>query len=555
MLEFRILGSLEVSADGRPLELPGQRQRALLSALLVRANQVVPTERLIDELWGGAAPKTANTSLHNAISQLRRVLGDALVTRAPGYVLRIGPEQLDASVFERALREAREAELEDRPPILRRALELWRGPALADVAYEAFAQHEALRLEELKLVANEELIDAELELGRHDTVIGEIESLVAQNPLRERLRAQQLLALYRAGRQAEALAAYQEARRALLDELGIEPSPALQQLHQSVLRQDRKLAPEPAERADQDHLDEVVRALLAARLVPVLGPGTAQSGRPVDAHWERDVSTFAPADEEVAEHLARYFSLPADGGLARVSQVVAVTQGTGALHDELHALLDREFTPGPAHALLASLPPILRTRGLPHQLIVTTLLDQTLECTFRDAGEELDVVSYISSGRDRGKFLHVAHEGTARVVDDPNADAEISLERRTVLLKVHGRVDHGSRREWESFVVSEDDYINYLVNAEMGAVIPVTLAARLQRSHFLFLGYTPRDWNLRVFLHRLWGHERLNYRSWAVQPAPDELVRELWRQRDVHTVDARVDEYVDALAARLREST
>src|SRR3954471_4079523 len=310
MLEFRILGQLEVSADGRPLELPGQRQRALLSALLVRANQVVPTERLVDELWRGAAPKTANTSLHNAISQLRRVLGDALVTQAPGYVLRIDPDQLDASVFEKALREAREAELEDRPSILRHALELWRGPALADVAYEAFAQHEALRLEELKLVANEELIDAELELGRHGAVIGEIESLVAQNPLRERLRAQQLLALYRAGRQAEALAAYQQARRALLDELGIEPTPALQQLHQSILRQDRGLAPEPAERADQDHLDEVVRALLAARLVPVLGPGTAQSGRPADARWERDVSTFAPADEEVAEHLARYFSLP-----------------------------------------------------------------------------------------------------------------------------------------------------------------------------------------------------------------------------------------------------
>ena len=553
MLEFRILGPLEVSDDGRPLELTGQRQRALLSALLVRANEVVSTERLVDELWGGAAPRTATTSLHNAVSQLRRVLGDALVTRTPGYVLRIATEQLDAFRFERALREAREAEPADRARILRDALELWRGPALADVAYEPFAQHEALRLEELRLVAKEELIDAELELGGHDAVIGEIESLVTQNPLRERLRAQQLLALYRAGRQAEALGAYQEARRALLDELGIEPGPALQQLHQSILRQERGLAPAPVERADQDHLDEVVRALLAARLVTVLGPGASQSGRPADTRWELGVSPFPPADEEVAEHLARYFSLPAEGGLARVSQIVAVTQGTGALHDELHALLDRTFVPGPAHALLASLPPILRAHGLPQQLIVTTLLDQTLERAFRAAGEELDVVSYISSGRDRGKFLHVADEGTVRVVEDPNADAEISLQNRTVLLKVHGRVDPGTVRQWESFVVSEDDYIDYLVNAEVGAVIPVTLAARLQRSHFLFLGYTPRDWNLRVFLHRLWGHERIAYRSWAVQPAPDELVRELWRQRDVHTVDATVDEYVDALATRLRD--
>ena len=293
--------------------------------------------------------------------------------------------------------------------------------------------------------------------------------------------------------------------------------------------------------------------MLAGRLVPVLGPGAAESGRPADSRWERGVSTFAPAEDEVAEHLARYFSLPDEGGLARVSQIVAVTQGAGALHDELHALLDREFEPGPAHALLASLAPTLRERALPPQLIVTTLLDTTIERAFRESSEELDVVSYISSGRNRGKFLHLAHEGTARVVEDPNADAEIPLDRRTVLLKVHGRVDHSPGREWESFVVSEDDYIDYLADAEAGAVIPVTLAARLRRSHLLFLGYAPRDWNLRVFVHRLWGQERLNYRSWAVQAAPDEIVQELWRQRDVRTVDARVDEYVVALSARLQE--
>ena len=553
MLDFRILGPLEVRDGDRLIELAGHRQQALLCALLVRANQVVPTERLVDELWGDDAPRTATRSLHNAVSLLRRLLGDALVTRAPGYVLRIEPEQVDAFRFERDLRAARDKEPAERAQLLRAALELWRGPALVEVAYESFAQHEASRLEELHLVAKEELIDAEIALGHHDSVIGEIESLVVQNPLRERLRAQQLLALYRAGRQAEALSAYQDARRALLDELGIEPGPGLQELHQSILRQDRRLAPKPVEQAEHDHLDEVLRAMLAGRLVPVLGPGAAESGRPADSRWERGVSTFAPAEDEVAEHLARYFSLPDEGGLARVSQIVAVTQGAGALHDELHALLDREFEPGPAHALLASLAPTLRERALPPQLIVTTLLDTTIERAFRESSEELDVVSYISSGRNRGKFLHLAHEGTARVVEDPNADAEIPLDRRTVLLKVHGRVDHSPGREWESFVVSEDDYIDYLADAEAGAVIPVTLAARLRRSHLLFLGYAPRDWNLRVFLHRLWGQERLNYRSWAVQAAPDEIVQELWRQRDVRTVDARVDEYVVALSARLQE--
>ena len=554
VLEFRLLGPLEVVRNGEVVTPTGQKQRTLLALLLLNGGRVVSIDAIIDALWGDQPTRTAATSVQNLISQLRKLVGpDALSNEAPGYVLRVPPEQVDVARFRVLVEGARALAPDEAAAQLRDALALWRGSPLPELAYDTWAQTDIAQLEELRLTALEQWVDAELEVGRHAELVPELEALVRDQPLRERLRAQLMLALYRSGRQAEALSAYQDVRRALLGELGIEPGPALQQLHQSILRQERGLTPEPVQSADEDHLDEVVRALLAARLVPVLGPGAAQSGRPADARWEHGVSPFPPADDEMAEHLARYFSLSGAGGLARVSQLVAVMQGRGALHDELHTLLNSDFAPGPAQVLLASLPPLLRARGLPHQLIVTTLLDQTLERAFQAAGEELDVVSYISSGRNRGKFLHLTDEGTARVVEDPNADAEISLERRTVLLKVHGRVDRTNARQWESFVVSEDDYIEYLAHAEVGAVIPVTLAARLQRSHFLFLGYTPSDWNLRVFLHRLWGDERINYRSWAVQPAPDGLVRELWRQRAVDAVDSTVDEYVAALAARIEE--
>src|SRR3989442_263224 len=222
VIEFRVLGPLEIERDGELVEVAGQRQRALLAALLVRPNHVVPTDRIVHELWGDEPPRTASTSLHNAVSQLRRVLGDdGLVTRAPGYVLRADAGQIDASRFEVALRDAREREPADRARLLRDALALWRGPAYAEVADEPYAESEARRLEELRVVALEERIDADVALGKHDAVVAELESLIAEHPLRERLRGQIMLALYRAGRQADALQAYAAARRTLVDELRI----------------------------------------------------------------------------------------------------------------------------------------------------------------------------------------------------------------------------------------------------------------------------------------------------------------------------------------------
>jgi SIR2-like protein len=201
------------------------------------------------------------------------------------------------------------------------------------------------------------------------------------------------------------------------------------------------------------------------------------------------------------------------------------------------------------HRFFASLPPELRGRALPHQLLVTTSYDLALEQALLDSGEEFDVVSYIASGRDRGKFCHVAPAEPGRVIDVPNTYAtELSLDRRTIILKLHGQVVPGDERRWESFVVTEDDYIDYLAQTDVASAVPVGVAAKLLRSHFLFVGYTMADWNLRVILNRLWGERPLNYRSWAVQPEAKPLEREFWRRRDVEVQEQPLDEYVATLA-------
>jgi DNA-binding SARP family transcriptional activator len=232
-VEFRILGPLEVVHEGQAIALGGARQRALLALLLTHSNEVVSTDRLIDDLWGDAPPKTAANTIQFYISQLRKALGaERIVTKTPGYLVRVEPGELDLERFERLA-------ADDSP---REALELWRGAALADFAYEAFAQPEIARLEELRLAVLEQRLDADLTAGRHAELVGELEAVVAAHPLRERVRGQLMLALYRAGRQVEALEAYQATRRALVDELGIEPSPALQELERSILRHDPALA-------------------------------------------------------------------------------------------------------------------------------------------------------------------------------------------------------------------------------------------------------------------------------------------------------------------------
>jgi len=262
VLDFRILGPLEVLLDDEPVRLGGLKQRATLAILLLDANRVVPVERLADDLYAGEPPVTAVTQVQRQISELRKLLGaDAIETRAPGYLLHVDPDGRDLDRFERWTYDATVAlgagDALGAADLLARALGLWRGAPLSDLAYEPFAQPAIARLDELRLAALEQQIEAALALGRESVLIPELETLVWDHPLRERLRGQLMVALYRTGRQADALELYRKTRQLLVEELGIEPSVALAELEQQILRQDPALdRPRPA---------ELVRAVL---LVP-----------------------------------------------------------------------------------------------------------------------------------------------------------------------------------------------------------------------------------------------------------------------------------------------
>jgi predicted ATPase/DNA-binding SARP family transcriptional activator len=231
-IEFRILGPLEVVEDGRTLSLGRGRERRLLGMLLLRANEVVSQDQLVDALWGESPPPTALTALHGSVSRLRGLLGAGrLQTTPPGYLLRLAPDELDLHRFERLVEEQRYEE----------ALALWRGPALADLAFETFVQGEIARLEELRVAALEGRFERELADGRHAELVGELKAAVHAHPSRERLAAQLMVALYRCGRQAEALDAYRSVRTALVEELGLEPGEELRELQQRILAHDRRL--------------------------------------------------------------------------------------------------------------------------------------------------------------------------------------------------------------------------------------------------------------------------------------------------------------------------
>ncbi|MBN1528540.1 MAG: ABC transporter substrate-binding protein [Thermoleophilaceae bacterium] len=245
-LEFRLLGPLEAWRGDERLELGAPKQRAVLALLLLHRGEVVPSDRLVDELWGAQPPQAAAKSLQVYVSGLRKALGEGVVeTRGRAYVLVPGDSRTDSERFEHLLEEGRrslsEGDAAGAARSLREALGLWRGPALSEFAYEDFAQEEIGRLEELRLATVEERIDADLALGRHADLVAELTGLVGEHPLRERMRSQLMLALYRSGRQAEALDAYQAGRRALLDERGLEPGPALRELETAILRQDPAL--------------------------------------------------------------------------------------------------------------------------------------------------------------------------------------------------------------------------------------------------------------------------------------------------------------------------
>ena len=247
-VEIRVLGPVEIAWDGRPVDIGGVKARALVARLLVDRRIIVPVDRLVDSLWGGNDGTGAEIAMRSTISRLRKRIreagapDDVIVTRAPGYLLDVPAEATDVFRLERLVAEGR-AQLARRHPdecvrLLSEAEELWRGPAYSEVRDEPFARAEARRLEELRLLATETRMDAELTLGRHEAVTGELETLTSANPMRERLWSQRMLALYRCGRQVEALRVFQDLRAILVDELGIEPGHDMAWLEHAVLTQD-----------------------------------------------------------------------------------------------------------------------------------------------------------------------------------------------------------------------------------------------------------------------------------------------------------------------------
>jgi DNA-binding SARP family transcriptional activator/streptogramin lyase len=281
VMEFRILGPLEVADDGRPVAIRRGKEQALLAYLLLHANEVVPSARLIDALWDERPPATASKVLHNAVSHLRRELGDGrLVTRDPGYLLRVEKGELDALEFERLVKEGRTAE----------ALGLWRGPPLLELQNERFVDDARRHLEELRLGVLEDRIDEDLAAGRHAELIPELERLINEHPLRERPRGQLMRALYGAGRQADALEAYRQARRTLSEELGLEPGPELQELERKILNQELSVAQPrlprigaPPKRRRRWFVIAVVAALLVAGATAGVILATGEKSRPLVA--------------------------------------------------------------------------------------------------------------------------------------------------------------------------------------------------------------------------------------------------------------------------------
>jgi predicted ATPase/DNA-binding SARP family transcriptional activator len=321
-MEFRILGTFEVRSDGRPVAVGGAKPRALLAVLLLHANEPVSAEGLAVALWGEDVAAGAVKTIQVHVSRLRRALGDPemLSTTAAGYQLRVGPDELDAARFERLAADGHRALADGRHEraarVLREALSLWRGPALADFTFQAFARAEIARLEEERLAALEARVEADLALGRHRELAGELQQLVAVNPLRERLQGQLMLALYRSGRQADALQAYQDAREVLVDQLGIEPSAELRALQQSILAHDPALDPAPRPRRVAVADDGPT----AAAHIPA--PPTRTVGRDAD---------LARLRELVGEPSSRLVTLVGPGGVGKTRLAVELARGAGDL--------------------------------------------------------------------------------------------------------------------------------------------------------------------------------------------------------------------------------
>jgi hypothetical protein len=337
------------------------------------------------------------------------------------------------------------------------------------------------------------------------------------------------------------------------DEVKVEPLPEA-----TPRAPDAPVAPAP----DRSHYDELVRLMLeeGSAVVPFLGPGANSCDR--TEPWKDFDASYLPDSEELAAYLSLKLdsaSTPAD--LANVSQSVSVAKGPGDLYRVLKRAFPSSPPPGSVHRFLACFPAAVHAMGLPerYQLIVTTNYDDALERAFDEAEEPYDVAVYIAKGRDKGRFVHIPHDGEPRVIADANGYADFPIDafggvKRTVIMKIHGAVDRsGGPYSWrDNYVITEDDYIDYMSVGDIESIVPQQLLGNLRDyGHFLFLGHAMRDWNLRVFLIRVFGERQQLNTSWAIQREPNRIDDRFWQRVGVELAAISLDEYVNELSEHL----
>jgi SIR2-like domain len=303
-----------------------------------------------------------------------------------------------------------------------------------------------------------------------------------------------------------------------------------------------------------EHCKRVAAALAEGEVVPFLGAGVNLCGRPQNATFK--IGEFLPSGSELAKYLALrsgYSAADADD-LVRVSQYWETMEGDGPLYKRLREVFNADYQPTAMHDLLARLPKRLKELfGVErNQLIVTTNYDDALERAYVKAGQPFDVFAYLASGTNEGRFVHISAEGTRTIIDDPPSFSEQVLEKRPVLLKIHGAVDRFDSKH-DSYVITEDDYLDFLQRTELSTLIPNSLLPTLQTNHFLFLGYKLQDWNIRVILQRIWKEQEQRWKSWAVQHETTPLDQMLWLNRGVKIQIVDLIDYVQALENALQE--
>jgi SIR2-like domain len=293
---------------------------------------------------------------------------------------------------------------------------------------------------------------------------------------------------------------------------------------------------------------QLVREIRRGWVTPFLGAGVNLCGRPEGTF---QLGESLPSGMELARYLAKEFSFPPelDIDLLRVTQWVAVTLGNYALYAELDKIFDRDYSPTAIHETLAKLPTFVERDQEPrYPLIMTTNYDDLMERALTESGVEFDVLAYIAAGTDQGKFRHRDPDGNTTVIMEPKYYDAVSLEQRTVVAKIHGAVQRPARdQDSDSYVVTEDDYIDCLTRTDIVDLLPRTIGDRMKHCHYLFLGYSLQDWNLRAMLHRIRREQPLRNPSWVVQPNPEELKEKAWFHRNVDTLDITLEKFSTAL--------